>query len=59
MPLEYLELPFVLNGELLFNALSKLDFYPCLQSSRKDMIVSTDVQSLRNNSLYIALFIAI
>lgn len=39
-----------LNGGSTFIEKSKLDFYPCLQSSCKDMIVSTDVQSLRNNS---------
>lgn len=54
--LNYLSL---LNRELMFNTQSKLDFYPCLQSSWKDMIVSTDVQGLRNNSFYIALFIAV
>lgn len=48
-----------LSGELMFNTQSKLDFYPCLQSPCEDMIANTDAQGLRNNSLYIDLFMAI
>ena len=47
-----------LHGELAFDMQSELDFYPCLQSSREDMIANTDAQGLRNNSLYTAPFIA-
>lgn len=43
----------------MFNTQSKLDFYPCLQSPCEDMIANTDAQGLRNNSLYIDLFMAI
>lgn len=52
VPLGYFDLPSLLTGGLMFHTQSKQDFYPRLQGLCKDMIAKTDVQGLRNNTVY-------